>query len=52
MPVTGTPVEESRSYVAMERIEGALHGRPGSFVVQHDVVSDAGAPSLRCRVER
>ncbi|MEV4564049.1 DUF3224 domain-containing protein [Nonomuraea sp. NPDC049419] len=50
MLATATPVEESRSYVAMERIEGALHGRPGSFVVQHDAVSDASAQSLRCRV--
>jgi len=45
-----TPVENSRSYVAMERFEGTLYGRPGSFVVQHDAVSDAGAESLLARV--
>ncbi|GAB2927802.1 DUF3224 domain-containing protein [Nonomuraea fastidiosa] len=45
-----TPVEDSRSYVAMERFEGTLHGRSGSFVVQHDGVSDAGAQSTLVRV--
>ncbi|MER7505256.1 DUF3224 domain-containing protein [Nonomuraea pusilla] len=48
--VAATPVEDSRSYVAMERIEGRLHGRAGSFVVQHDAVSDRGEQSLRIAV--
>ncbi|MGR6915908.1 DUF3224 domain-containing protein [[Actinomadura] parvosata] len=50
MLVATTPVEESRSYVALERIEGTLHGRAGSFVVQHDATSDGGAQTLRVRV--
>ncbi|NBE95362.1 DUF3224 domain-containing protein [Nonomuraea sp. KC401] len=50
MMVATTPVEDSRSYVALERIEGTLHGRPGTFVVQHDAVSDAGEQSLRITV--
>ncbi|NJP97789.1 DUF3224 domain-containing protein [Nonomuraea sp. FMUSA5-5] len=50
MLVATTPVEESRSYVALERIEGTLHGRAGSFVVQHDATSDNGAQTLRIRV--
>ncbi|MEV4803734.1 DUF3224 domain-containing protein [Nonomuraea sp. NPDC049421] len=50
MLATATPVENSRSYVAMERIEGTLHGRSGTFVVQHDAVSDEGAQSLSVRV--
>ncbi|AQZ69816.1 unnamed protein product [[Actinomadura] parvosata subsp. kistnae] len=50
MLVASTPVEESRSYVALERIEGTLHGRAGSFVVQHDATSDNGAQTLRIRV--
>lgn len=48
--IATTPVEDSRSYVALERIEGALHGRSGSFVVQHNAVSDRGAHSLRVSV--
>ncbi|MEU0564862.1 DUF3224 domain-containing protein [Nonomuraea sp. NPDC005983] len=50
LTVASTEVAESRSYVAMERIEGTLHGRAGSFVVQHDAVSDRGEQSLRIRV--
>ncbi|MEW9553044.1 DUF3224 domain-containing protein [Nonomuraea sp. NPDC050783] len=48
--VASTPVEDSRSYVALERVEGTLDGRPGSFVVQHNAVSDRGAQSLRVSV--
>lgn len=42
--------EDSRSYVAMERIAGSLNGREGSFVVQHNAVSDQGEDSLRVTV--
>ncbi|SDM29368.1 DUF3224 domain-containing protein [Nonomuraea jiangxiensis] len=45
-----TPVPDSRSYVALERVEGTLHGRSGSFVVQHDATSDVGEQSLRITV--
>ncbi|MFG1706029.1 DUF3224 domain-containing protein [Nonomuraea sp. M3C6] len=48
--VASTPVETSRSYVALERIEGTLHGRSGSFVVQHNAMSDGGEQSLRVTV--
>ncbi|WP_236003495.1 DUF3224 domain-containing protein [Nonomuraea antri] len=48
--VATTEVETSRSYVAMERIEGTLDGRSGSFVVQHNAVSDQGEQSLRITV--
>ncbi|WP_246147922.1 DUF3224 domain-containing protein [Nonomuraea turkmeniaca] len=48
--VATTPVESSRSYVALERIEGTLDGRSGSFVVQHSAVSDKGEQSLRVSV--
>lgn len=30
-----TAVEGSAGYVAMERVDGTLHGRQGSFVLQH-----------------
>jgi hypothetical protein len=50
LTVVGTPVENSKSYVAVERIEGTLHGRSGSFVVQHNAVSDRGEQSLTVTV--
>ncbi|WP_049562497.1 DUF3224 domain-containing protein [Nonomuraea sp. SBT364] len=48
--VVSTPVAESRSYVAVERVEGVLQGRKGTFVVQHNAVSDRGRQSLRVSV--
>ncbi|MEV0619093.1 DUF3224 domain-containing protein [Nonomuraea sp. NPDC050404] len=50
MMVATTPVEDSRSYVALERIEATLDGREGSFVVQHDATSDRGEQGLRVRI--
>ncbi|MDR8411620.1 DUF3224 domain-containing protein [Nonomuraea sp. 3-1Str] len=50
MLATGTEVEDSRAYVAVERIEGTLGGRKGGFVVQHTAVSERGEPSLRVAV--
>ena len=40
----------SAGYVAIERIEGALHGRTGSFVLQHSGVMDRGEYRLACTV--
>lgn len=31
----GTAVEGSAGYVAIDRITGSLHGRSGSFILQH-----------------
>jgi hypothetical protein len=39
-------VKGSAGYVAMERVDGTLHGRRGSFVLQHSGTMDRGAPSL------
>ncbi|MBB6349621.1 DUF3224 domain-containing protein [Nonomuraea muscovyensis] len=50
MLMVTTEVAESRAYVAVERIEGTLRGRTGSFVVQHNAVSDEGERSLRVTV--
>ncbi|MFF0860175.1 DUF3224 domain-containing protein [Nonomuraea sp. NPDC003560] len=44
--VASTPVEDSRAYVALERIEGTLEGRKGGFVVAHQALSDRGGQSL------
>ena len=54
-----TPVEGSAGYVALEQVSGALHGRQGSFVLQHfglmhqgenrltlEVVPDSGSGQL------
>lgn len=41
-----SPVAGSGAYVAMERIEGTLEGRRGSFHTQHNGVMDRGKPSL------
>ena len=41
-----TPIENSVSYAAIERISGVLEGRRGSFVVVHAGVTDRGARSL------
>lgn len=42
--MTGT--KGSAGYVAIERVTGTLHGRKGSFVLQHSGLMDRGSPSL------
>jgi hypothetical protein len=42
----GGTVPGSAGYVAIERIEGILSGRKGSFYLQHSGLMDRGAPSL------
>lgn len=41
-----TAVPGSAGYVAMERVEGSLNGRKGSFVLQHSGTMNRGASSL------
>lgn len=41
-----TPVEGSAGYVAMERVDGTLAGRRGTFVLQHSGTMDRGAQHL------
>ena len=40
-----TQVKGSAGYVAMERITGKLHGREGSFVLQHSATMSGGGQS-------
>ncbi len=40
----------SAGYVAIERISGTLHGRSGSFVLQHSGTMNRGLPSLTITV--
>lgn len=46
----GLSVKESASYSAVERVTGTLHGRKGSFALQHTGVMDRGKPSLNITV--
>jgi hypothetical protein len=41
-----TDVKGSAGYVAMERVTGTLHGRSGSFVLQHSATMNRGVPHL------
>ncbi len=44
MLTAGTDVKGSAGYVAMERVTGMLHGRSGSFVLQHSGTLTRGSP--------
>jgi hypothetical protein len=46
----GGTVPGSAGYVAIERVEGALHGKRGGFYLQHNGIMDRGSPSLTIRV--
>ena len=50
MLTAGTDVEGSAGYVAIEVVTGMLHGRRGSFALQHSGTMARGAPSLTIRV--
>ena len=43
-------VQGSAGYVAIERVTGTLHGKQGSFVLQHRGVMDRGVPELSVTV--
>lgn len=43
-------VKGSAGYVAMERARGTLHGRNGTFVLQHSATMNRGVPSLSITV--
>jgi hypothetical protein len=46
----GTPVKGSAGYVAIERVTGTLHGRTGSFILQHTGTINRGTPQLSVTV--
>jgi Protein of unknown function (DUF3224) len=50
MLAAGTDVKGSAGYVAIERVTGTLHGRIGSFALQHCGVMTRGAPQLSITV--
>jgi hypothetical protein len=41
-----TEVKGSAGYVAIERVTGTLHGKTGSFVLQHNGIMDRNSPQL------
>jgi hypothetical protein len=45
-----TAVKGSAGYVAIEKVTGSLHGRDGSFVLQHSGTMTRGVPGLSVTV--
>jgi len=45
-----TPIKESAAYVAIERVNATLHGRAGTFVLQHSATMGRGERSLAITV--
>lgn len=50
MLAVSTDVPGSAGYVAMERVNGSLHGRNGTFALQHNGVMTRGEPELSITV--
>jgi hypothetical protein len=46
MLTAGTPAKGSAGYVAIERVSGTLHGRTGTFILQHSGTMTRGALQL------
>ncbi len=45
-----TDIANSAGYVAIERVTGTLHGRKGSFVLQHSSTMNRGLPTQHIAV--
>lgn len=50
MLTAGTAVAGSAGYVAMEKVAGTLHGRRGTFALQHSGTMTRGTPQLTITV--
>ena len=50
MLTAGTDVKGSAGYVAIERVSGTLHGRRGTFALQHSGTLTRGVPQLSVTV--
>jgi hypothetical protein len=46
----GIAVKSSAAYSAVERVTGTLHGKKGTFALQHTGIMTRGTPSLRVTV--
>jgi hypothetical protein len=42
----GTTTKDSAAYVAMEKVEGTLKGRSGTFILQHAAVMNRGSATM------
>jgi hypothetical protein len=45
-----SPVQGSMSYVGIERVSGSLHGKTGTFILQHHATMNRGDSSLNVEV--
>jgi hypothetical protein len=43
---SGSATTGSAGYVAIEKVSGTLHGREGTFTLQHSATMNRGVPSL------
>jgi len=50
MLTAGTVEKGSAGYVAIEKVSGTLHGRQGTFVLQHSATMTRGTPQLSITV--
>jgi hypothetical protein len=50
MLAAGSPNKGSGGYVAMERVSGSLHGRTGTFVLQHSGTMTNGSYQMHVNV--
>ncbi len=50
LTATGLSVTQSAAYSAVERVSGTLHGKKGSFALQHTGIMNRGTPSLTITV--
>jgi hypothetical protein len=46
MLTAGTTIKNSAGYVAVERVVGTLHGRKGTFTLQHNATMTRGVGTL------
>ena len=46
MLTAGTAIESSAGYVAIERVTGSLHGKRGTFALQHNATMTRGTGAL------
>lgn len=50
MLAVGTSIPDSAGYVAIERVVGTLHGRTGTFALQHNGIMTRGVGQLTVTV--
>lgn len=50
MLTAGTGVKGSAGYVAIEQVTGTLHGRQGSFILQHNGTMTRGTAEMSVKV--